>query len=307
MPISATIKEWRRKAGQRFAMQKRNVVPATKFPKFPELPVELRLMIWRAAMPGARVIELHRNPKNGRLFTDALQSAIMQACHESREGLKHFEFVDLFTEHHGDENKDEDQDGISDGDAWIPMFASYMNFTTNTHMISHGITSDWDSFSDVMEIAFNPVLRHGLQTLALNANAIIGSQTFDVQNARFLHYIMHFKGVKKVLCYSGEDDDYMEDYGNHEPKPVRQGVRSPKALRLDTSNITDADLLEKIRHIKQELAKERDGFRRESPQSPYNWDLPELLPAQLIRGECFSNRDKRRFINWFLSRGWEWA
>lgn len=64
----------------------------TTFTLFPKLPTELRLMIWRAARPGPRTIELKWRNDIGRWTSIAKPPVILQVNAESREeALKHYQ------------------------------------------------------------------------------------------------------------------------------------------------------------------------------------------------------------------------
>jgi hypothetical protein len=74
--------------------------PGPRFTLFPKLPAELRLMIWKAALPGPRLVEVNFGFKNNEFcFGSELASctsptappAILGACGESRtEALKYY-------------------------------------------------------------------------------------------------------------------------------------------------------------------------------------------------------------------------
>jgi hypothetical protein len=76
------------------------IAPAPGFPRFSKLPVELRLMIWKEALPRPRLVEVNFRFKNDEFpFGSELAScatrtsppAILGVCHESRtEALKHY-------------------------------------------------------------------------------------------------------------------------------------------------------------------------------------------------------------------------
>ena len=71
--------------------------PNQGFPLFPNLPIELRLKIWKLATREPRIIEVRiyrvrGYPKHWRPITP--QQGILAACHESREeGLKVYEIM----------------------------------------------------------------------------------------------------------------------------------------------------------------------------------------------------------------------
>jgi hypothetical protein len=78
--------------------------PGPAFPKFLELPTELRRQIWRAAFPPSRVIELIDGPgRTGRLraqqlvtpwITPARPPPILYVCRESRdEALRYYQLA----------------------------------------------------------------------------------------------------------------------------------------------------------------------------------------------------------------------
>ena len=78
-----------------------------RFPKFKDLPVELRLQIWAAALPEPRVHELCLpnliTPKNRRVLrsNNNKSPAILHACRESRHlALKHLELLEYIPPPH---------------------------------------------------------------------------------------------------------------------------------------------------------------------------------------------------------------
>lgn len=49
-----------------------------QFGRFKELPLEIRCMIWKLALPEGRVIEVLWNEEKGRFYTDAIQPVTLQ-------------------------------------------------------------------------------------------------------------------------------------------------------------------------------------------------------------------------------------
>jgi hypothetical protein len=97
-------------------MEKDQAVDDHLFPQFGNLPKEIRLEIWEAALPGPRIVELrerpfkignllnrnHRTPKAGfKSYCRALD--ILFACRESHEvAIKHYERAfDIAASHPG--------------------------------------------------------------------------------------------------------------------------------------------------------------------------------------------------------------
>jgi len=78
--------------------------PAPLFPKFLDLPTELRRQIWREAFPPSRIIELVDGPgRTGKLraqklvtpwITPAVPPAVLYVCRESRaEALRYYQLA----------------------------------------------------------------------------------------------------------------------------------------------------------------------------------------------------------------------
>ncbi|KAL2074757.1 hypothetical protein VTL71DRAFT_8536 [Oculimacula yallundae] len=71
------------------------------FPLFPLLPAELRLKIWRRALPGPRVLHLHHNPLINHLVTANRAPSLLYTSYEARvEALR---FLKLFFDPRWDE------------------------------------------------------------------------------------------------------------------------------------------------------------------------------------------------------------
>jgi hypothetical protein len=70
-----------------------SAVSLNEFTLFPKLPVELRLKIWRAALPGPRIIEAYYDYEesvngdisDGVIRTNQPPPVLLSVCHESRE------------------------------------------------------------------------------------------------------------------------------------------------------------------------------------------------------------------------------
>jgi hypothetical protein len=76
-----------------FAMElpKEIVAPSlTEFRFFPRLPVEIRRMIWRHALPGPRLVELWYDEDMGSCTSPAPLPVCLWVCHESRTEAKLF-------------------------------------------------------------------------------------------------------------------------------------------------------------------------------------------------------------------------
>jgi hypothetical protein len=63
--------------------------PITDFSLFLDLPLELRLKIWREVCHTSRVVEIHYNLDDGRFVCSCNPPSVLQVCRESRsEALK---------------------------------------------------------------------------------------------------------------------------------------------------------------------------------------------------------------------------
>lgn len=64
------------------------------FPRFPELPTEIRLKIWKHCLPGPRAVEVDYGEHSEFLSSKYPPPIALHICRESRaEALKHYELA----------------------------------------------------------------------------------------------------------------------------------------------------------------------------------------------------------------------
>src|SRR5277367_5050976 len=67
---------------------------AQSFPRFLELPSEIRLNIWKYCLPGPRAVELEYGERAELLYSKYPPPITLSICRESRtEALKHYELA----------------------------------------------------------------------------------------------------------------------------------------------------------------------------------------------------------------------
>ncbi|KUJ09152.1 uncharacterized protein LY89DRAFT_724660 [Mollisia scopiformis] len=93
-----------------------------EFARFPKLPPELKLKIWKHAAREGRVIEVYTRRIRGKpkkSWTDSVTPAVLHVCHDSRkEALKHYQLLEVSSQHYYAEDGTESDAGEA-GENWI--------------------------------------------------------------------------------------------------------------------------------------------------------------------------------------------